>query len=152
MAGKSDQYEADILRLLLNATAIANVADNAATSPLTQLWVSLHTADPQAGATEGSAQTTSEATYTGYARVAVARTSGGWTITTNGSGVTSASPVASITFPVATAGSNVITHFAVGSASTGAGRIFYAGNVSPNITVTSGVQPILTTATVITED
>lgn len=152
MAGKSDTFESDLLRLIFNATAIANIADNAAVTPVTSLWVSLHTADPQAGTTEGSSQTTSEANYTSYARVSVARTTGGWTVSTDANGVTGVSPAAAITFPQATGGTNTITHFAVGTAQTGTGRILYAGAVSPSITVSNGVQPQLTTATRITED
>lgn len=76
---KGNTFENDFLKLVFNATAIANIADNAATSPLTNLYVSLHTADPG----EAGDQTTSEITYTSYARVAVARTSGGWTVTAN---------------------------------------------------------------------
>ncbi len=41
------------------------IADNAATSPITNLYVSLHTGDPG----EAGDQTTSEAAYTSYARV-----------------------------------------------------------------------------------
>lgn len=152
MAGKSDIYEADILRLLFNATPIANVADNAASAPLTNLFVSLHTADPQAGATEGSSQTTSEATYTGYARATVARTAGAWSVTTDANGIVGVSPTSPITFPQATAGTNSITHFAIGSAVSGTGKIFYAGPVTPTISVTAGVQPQLTAATRVTED
>lgn len=141
---KADAWEADILKLLLNATAIANVADNAASAPLTNLHVSLHTADPG----EAGNQTTSEISYTGYARVAVARTTGGWTITGS-----SASPVANIDFGAMTAGAGgTVTHFAVGSAATGTGRIFYKGTVTPNIAVTTGVTPRITTASTITED
>lgn len=140
---KGDTFENDWLKLIFNATAIANIADNAGTSPLTNLYVSLHTADPG----ETGSQTTSEATYTSYARVAVARTSGGWTVTNN-----SVSPAANIDFPAATGGTNTITHFAVGTASSGAGKVLYKGAVSPNISVSSGVTPRLTTASTITED
>ena len=140
---KSDVYENDLLKLLFNATAIANVADNAATSPLTNMFVSLHTADPG----EAGTQTTSEATYTSYARVSVARTSGGWTVTAN-----SVSPVATISFPACTAGTNTITHFAVGAATSGASKIFYSGTVTPNISVSTGVTPQLATSSTITED
>jgi len=140
---KSDTFENDWLKLVFNATAIANLADNAATSPLTNLQVALHTADPG----ETGVQTTSEATYTGYARVAVARTSGGWTVTAN-----SVSPVANIDFPACTAGTNTITHWSVGTAASGAGKILYKGPVSPNISVSSGVTPRLTTASTVTED
>jgi hypothetical protein len=147
MPGKSDTFENDVLKLIFNATAIANIADNAATSALTNLFVSLHSADPA----EAGTQSTSEANYTGYARVAVPRTTGGWTVATV-SNTTTASPVASITFPACTGGSSTITHFAIGTASTGTGKVLYAGTVSPSITVTSGITPQLTTATTITED
>ena len=140
---KSNTFENDWLKLIFNATAIANLADNAASSPLTNLYVSLHTADPG----EAGNQTTDETPYTSYARVAVARTSGGWTVTSN-----SVSPVANIDFPAATGGSGTITYFGVGSASSGSGVLYYSGTVSPSIAVTSGVTPRLTTASTITED
>lgn len=140
---KGNTFENDILKLIFNATAIANIADNAATAPLTNLYVALHTADPG----EAGDQTTSEATYTGYARVAVARTSGGWTVTGN-----SVSPAATITFGACTAGTNTITHASVGVAASGASKILYYGAVSPNISVSSGVTPSLTTATAFTEN
>ena len=140
--GKASIFENDWLKLIFNATPIANIADNAATSPLTNLYASLHTADPGAG----GSQTTSEAAYTSYARVAVTRNSGGWTITTN-----SVSPVAAITFPTATGGSETETFFAVGTAVSGAGKILYRGPVTSSIVVTTGVTPTLTTSTAITE-
>jgi hypothetical protein len=140
---KSNTFENDWLKLIFNATAIANLADNAASSPLTNLYVSLHTADPG----EAGNQSTSEVAYTSYARVAVARTSGGWTVTNN-----SVSPVANIDFPAATGGSGTVTYFGVGSASSGSGVLYYSGTVSPSISVTSGVTPRLTTASTITED
>lgn len=140
---KGNTFENDWLKLIFNATAIANIADNAGTGPLTNLYVSLHTGDPG----EAGDQTTNECAYTSYARVAVARTSGGWTVTTN-----SVSPVADITFPAATGGTETATHFAVGTASSGAGKLLYSGTISPNISISSGVTPVLDTATAITED
>ena len=83
-------FENDLLKLIFNGTAIANIADNAAASPLTSLYVSLHTGDPG----EAGSQTTNEAAYTSYARVAVARSGVGWTV--SGSTVTNA---ALIQFP-----------------------------------------------------
>lgn len=141
---KGDTYENDLLKLIFQATAIANIADNAAASPLTNLYVSLHTADPGESGNQGS----SEISYTGYARVAVARTSGGWTVTNN-----SVRPVANVDFGQMTAGAGgTVTHFAVGTAASGAGKILYKGTVSPNIAVVNGVTPRLTTASTITED
>lgn len=141
---KSNTFENDWLKLIFQATAIANIADNAAASPLTNIQVSLHTGDPG----EAGDQTTSEIAYTGYARVAVARTSGGWTVASN-----SVSPAANIDFGQMTAGAGgTVTHFAVGTAASGAGKILYSGTVTPNISVVNGVIPRLTTASAITEE
>lgn len=140
---KSNAFETDLLNLIFNATAIANIADNAATGPLTNLYVALHTADPG----EAGVQNTSEAAYTSYARQAVARTAGGFTVSGN-----SVSPAANIDFPAATAGVETITHFSIGVAVSGATKILYSGTVTPNISVTTGVIPRLTTASAITED
>lgn len=140
--GKGNTWSADILGLLFNASAVANIADNAGSSPLTSLYVSLHTANPGAG----GSQTTSEAAYTSYSRVAVARTAGGWTLTSQ-----SISPVANISFPAATGGSETETFFGIGTASSGAGVLLYSGTVTPNIVVSNGVTPVLTTASTVTE-
>ena len=148
MAGKSAAFENDLLKLIFNGAGnnIANIADNAASSPLTNLYVALHTADP----TDAGNQTSSEATvgaYNTYARVPVARTTGGWTVA--GSAVT---PVANIDFAGCTGGSGCIaTHWSVGVASSGATKILYSGTVTPNITIANGVTPRLTTATNINE-
>lgn len=140
---KGNTFENDWLKLIFNATAIANMADNAAASPLTNLYVSLHTADPG----EAGDQTTSEIAYTSYARVAVARTTGGWTVTAN-----SVSPVADIVFPAGTGGTGTATFAGIGTASSGAGKLLYKGAITPNIVCGNGITPRLTTATAITED
>lgn len=141
---KGNTFENDLLKLILNATAIANIADNAATSPLTNLFVSLHTADPG----EAGDQTTNETAYTGYARVSVARTTGGWTVTNN-----SVSPVANIDFGECTAlPGTAITHAAIGTAISGTGKILYKGALSASITMAVGVIPRIKTTSTITED
>ena len=149
MAGKTDVFELDITKLIFNGTAIANIADNAATSPLTNLYVSLHTADPTDAAASG--QSTNETSYAGYARVAVARTTGGWTCATAG-GVTTVVPVANITFGQCTSGTATITHVGIGTASSGAGKLLFSGSLTPSISVSTGVTPQITTASTITED
>ena len=144
---KSDTFENNLLALIFNGTAITGIAMNTTTSPLTSLYVALHTSDPG----EAGTQTTNEVTtsaYAGYVRVAVARSSAGWTV--NGASV---SPANTISFPACTGGTGAtITYFSIGTAATGAGVILYSGTVSPNIAVTSGVTPQLTTASTITED
>lgn len=143
MAGFGDTFENEVLDLIFNATAIANIADNAASSPLTNLYVALHTADP----TDSGNQSSSECAYTSYARVAVARTSGGWTITGN-----SVSPTSEISFPAATGGSETATHWSIGVASSGATKILGAGTLTPNISISSGVTPRISTSSTITLD
>lgn len=133
--------ENSVLALLFNATAFADLAENDTTSPATTLTVSLHTGDPG----EGGSMTTNEAAYTSYARQTVNRNSGGWTVT--GSSV---SPTANITFPQATGGTETITHFGIGTGVSN--NLLMSGTVTPNISVSTGVQPIITTATTITLD
>lgn len=141
---KADVFENDLLKLIFQATAIANLADNAATSPLTNLYVSLHTADPG----ESGNQSTSEATYTGYARVAVARTTGGWTVTGN-----AVENAAAINFPACTGGTNTITHFGVGTLSTGTGKLLYKGALTASLAVSAGITPSFAAGALdITED
>jgi hypothetical protein len=139
---KSNAHETAWLALVYNATAFADLAENDSSSPATTLSVALHTADPG----EAGDQSTSEATYTGYARVEVARTSGGWTVSGN-----QVSNTAVIDFPAATGGSETLTHFSVGY---GAGNDMLSyGTLSSSIAVSSGIQPSIAAGTlVITED
>lgn len=145
---KSDFLENAILNLIFRAVAIANIADNAASSPLTNLYWALHTADP----TDAGAQNASEATYTSYARVAVGRNTGAMTAAAAGS----TSPVANVDFPMATGPTLptvvAITFASIGVAISGATSILYSGAVTPTINVSNGVTPRLTTASTITED
>lgn len=141
--GIADVTENAILDLIYTAVAWANYADNAGTSPQTNIHVALHTGDPG----DSGTMSTSEVTYTSYARVNVARTTGGWTVTAN-----SVSPVANIDFPAGTGGSGTATHFSTGKTGGGAADILLSGTVSPNIVTGDGVTPRLTTATAITLD
>ena len=129
---KGNTFENDLLLLIFNATGIASIADNAASSPLTNLYVSLHTGDPG----EAGDQTTNECTYTSYARVAVARSGSGWTVSGN-----AVSNAAAITFPQATGGSETATYFAVGTASSSTGKILYSGALSASLAISSGITP-----------
>lgn len=140
---KSNTFENDILLLIFNGTAIADLADNDATSPLTNLYVALHTADPG----ETGNQSTNEVTYTSYARVAVARTSGGWVVTGN-----SVSPASAITFPAGTGGSGTATYASIGTAASGTGKILYKGALSPTIVTGNGITPVIANTSTITED
>jgi hypothetical protein len=141
---KSNTFETDLLQLIFNGTAIANLADNAASAPLTNLFVALHTADPG----EAGTQSTSEVTYTGYARVAVARTAGGWTVSAG-----SVSPTNNIEFGEMTAGTpGTATHATIGTAASGTGKVLYRGALTPSIAYAVGVIPRIKTTSTITED
>lgn len=140
---KSNSAENSLLLLLFNATLWANVAINATSSPITSVFMALHTADPG----EAGDQTTSESAYTSYARVNVAR-SNGWSAASSGS----VSPAADISFPAGTGGSGTVTHFSTGKTGGGATAILWSGTVTPNIVTGNGVTPKLTTATTITLD
>ena len=143
MPGFSNSAETGILKLLFQAVAWSLIADNTATTPQTSIAMSLHTADPG----EAGTGTTSEATYTSYTRVNVARTTGGWTETTG-----TVNPVAAITFPAATGGASTVTHCAAGMTGGGASVLHMVGTVTPNISVSNPIQPILSTATAFSLD
>lgn len=139
---KGDSTENNILKLIFNATTWNDIAENDTTSPAANFTVALHTSDPG----EAGTQSTNETAYTGYARVSVARTAGGWTVTGN-----SVSPAANIDFGECTASPGAaITHFSVGTGVSSA--LLYSGTVTPNITMAVAVIPRLKTTSTITED
>lgn len=132
----SDAAENDLALLLFNNTTWANVGDTTGivhSGAAGNFYISLHTSDPG----ETGSQTTNEATYTGYARVAVPRTSGGWTV----GGTTTVTNTAAINFAACTGGSNTITHFSVGRDSSGAGEIIVSGALSSSLAVSNGITP-----------
>lgn len=144
---KSDSFENALLLLLFNNTNIANLGDATGvrgSSSAGSLYLALHTADPG----EAGSQSTSECNYTGYARLAVARSSSGFTVSGNVASLT-----ANQDFGAKTAGTDqTATFFSVGTAASGAGVILYSGSISPTIAITNGVIPRLTTGTTFTED
>lgn len=143
---KSNTHENDYLLLMFNNTTMTLVGDAAGilqSAAAGSLYFSLHTADPG----EAGSQTTSEIAYTSYARVAVARSAGGFTVSGN-----AVSLVANVTFPAGSGGSGTATHWGLGTSSSGAGKLLYKGAISPSIVCGSGVTPQLTAGTVVTED
>jgi hypothetical protein len=131
----TNAFETALLTLYFNNTDHANVGDaggiqNSASAG--SFYISLHTADP----TETGTQTSSEATYTDYARVAVARSGAGWTVSGN-----NVSNAAAITFPPASGGSSTVTHFGIGSDATTAGNLFFKGALGAPLAVTTGITP-----------
>lgn len=132
--------ENSILLLIFNNTNFANVGDATGlrgSSTAGSLYVSLHTADPGEAGNQG----TSEATYTSYARVAVARSGAGWTV--SGTAPTQAANAAAINFPACTGGSNTLTYFGIGSQSSGstATDFLLSGVLTSSLAVSNGITP-----------
>lgn len=121
-----------VAALLLHGTPIADLADNDQTSPLTSLYIALHTADPENGN-----QGTSEVAYTGYARLQVDRDSDQWTLAGDGSG--GFENAVENAFPECSDGASTVTHFSIGTLASGAGVILFAGEVNTPLDLSAGV-------------
>jgi hypothetical protein len=129
----TNAMENGVLLLYFNNTDHALIGDagglqNSATAG--SFYVSLHTGDPG----EAGDQTTSESAYGSYARVAVARSGSGWTVSGN-----AVSNAAAVTFPACTSGTSTITHFGIGTASSGTGSLLFKGTCS--LSVSTGITP-----------
>ena len=119
----SDTTETAALNAFLRGT------DPAYRAGATQ-YLALFTADPGEAASLAA-----EATYTGYARVALTKATS-WTGT--------ASPFTNtnlIQFGACTAGTNALTHFAVVDTASGAVSMMISGALSATLNVSSGIQP-----------
>lgn len=132
----SNAAEAALLDLIFLNTDWSGVGDagglqNSATAG--SLYVALHTGDPG----EAGDQTTSEVSYTGYARVAVARSGAGWSRSSS-----TVSNVATVQFGECTSGSATATHFSIGTDSSGAGQIILSGALSASRNISAGITPL----------
>ena len=121
-----------LLRLAFNGTAWPGIADNAATSPLTGLWLGLYSADPGLG----NSQLTNEVAYTNYARIQIARTTAGWQVTAN-----TATNVALAQFPQCGAVGALAKFAAIGTSATGAGTVLYQGPLNSDLAIANLIQP-----------
>lgn len=93
-------------------------------------YLALFTADPSE-----TGSLAAEANYTGYARVALTKSSS-WTGT--------ASPFTNtnlIQFGACTAGTNAVTHFAVVDTASGAVAMMISGALTSALNVSAGIQP-----------
>lgn len=131
----TNAFETNLLNHIFTNAAIANIGDATglpASATAGSLYVSLHTADPG----EAGDQTTNETAYTNYARVAVARSSAGWTV--SGS---NASNTAAVNFAQCGATGATITHFGVGTSSSGTGNLLVSGALTSSLAVSNGITP-----------
>jgi hypothetical protein len=130
---KSTSASNSILALIFNATTWNDIAENDSSSPATNLYLSLHTADPGVG----GSQTTNETSYTNYARIAIARTTSGWDIPSGGA----TANAALAQFAQCGASGATLTHVAIGTGASGTGLVLYAGALTSSLAVANGIQP-----------
>jgi hypothetical protein len=133
----TNQFEDDLLDLIFTNVAAPNVGDAGGLQPSTaagSFFVSLHTGSAIGEAT--TAQNSSEAAYTSYARQGVARSTAGWTVASGNVDNDNA-----VTFPQATGGSETETDFGLGFASTAAGYLSMYGALTSSLAVSSGITP-----------
>lgn len=129
----TNALENGLLSLLFENANYADVSTGLLGSTTAgSFYISLHTGDPG----ETGVQTTSAAAYGSYARVAVARSTAGWTVASG-----TCDNDAAITFPAATSGSETESHFGIGSTSAGAGVLFLYGPLTANLAVSTGITP-----------
>ena len=144
---KGNTFENDILGLIFNNTDIADIGDSAGlqnSAAAGSLFVALHTADPG----EAGTAATSEATYTSYARVAVARSGAGWTVSGN-----TATNFGQVTFPQCGASGNTITFVSITTETSGASKILYRGALSSSLAVSLNITPLFAASGLtVTED
>lgn len=131
----SNAFETALLGLIITNANAANVGDATGlrgSSTAGVFWISLHTADPG----EAGDQTTNETAYTNYARQDEARDTTQWTVTND-----TADNDNAIGFPTGGASGATLTHFGLGSATSGAGNLFMSGALSASLAVSSGITP-----------
>jgi len=127
--------EANLLNLLFLNIDWANIGDAAGlqnSAAAGSFYVSLHSADPG----ESGTQSTNEVAYTSYARVAVARAGGGWTLTSQ-----TISNTALVQFPQCTGSTATASYFGIGTDASGAGNLLMSGALTSSLSISNGIQP-----------
>lgn len=147
---KGRTFQTDLLKHILENATVPLVGDAAgllASAVAGSIYIALHTADPG----ETGDQTTSECSYTGYVRKAVARADAQWTVTSASPATASNANVQ--TFAACTGGTSTATHFSVGYAVSGTGKLFYSNALASSLAISNGITPeFAADALVVTED
>lgn len=131
---KATTFCSDILNLVLNATNIANIADNTATGPVTMLYISLHSSNPGVG----GSQLTGEVGYSSYSRVSIQRssTSPTWSVSSG-----SATNISACNFPQCGISGSAASYVAIGISGSGAGKVLWEGALNSPVTIQSPYIP-----------
>jgi hypothetical protein len=132
MTNAAEQAFLDLLFLNVDWANIGDAAGLQNSATAGSFYISLHSADPG----EAGNQSTNEISYTGYARVAVNRTAGGWTRT-----VSTIANTALVQFGQCTGGTATATHFGIGTDSSGVGNLLLKGALNASLSISNGIQP-----------
>lgn len=123
-----------IVNLMYRATPWANVADNASASPLTSVYLSLHTATLTAAT---GSQAENETAYTNYIRKITTRSGTDWTAGSGGS----TSNATLQQFPACGVTGSTVSHVASGIAASGVGAVWHFGALNASLAVANGITP-----------
>ncbi len=139
---KSNSWTLALMKLVLHndpATLLGDAAGLAGSASAGSVYVGLHLDDPG----RAGSQTSSEATFSGYARAAVPRNPSRWVIELidQDLGPVRASNAILIAFPECTGKQNEIRYASVGTSATGAGRILYSGRLVKPLLISDGIVP-----------
>lgn len=149
MGSKSNTWEEQALEMLFINTTVPLIGDAGGlrgSATAGSLYISLHLSDPG----ESGTQETNEISYTGYARKAVIRNDlSGWEFTSG-----SLKNMGTLVFGKMTGGTGgTVTHFGIGTSSSGAGKLLYSGAFAAGRQITEGITvSIPSEEIVITED
>ena len=132
---KTNTFEDEIMKLIFHNVGISNLGDATGIVPSTttgSLYIALYSVTPT-DSTNGT-----EATYTGYSRVSLARDNTKWTI--SGTDPTRAENAVAITFPTST---STETINGVGICFTNVGNPKYFANFVTPLNVINGSIPTI---------
>jgi hypothetical protein len=128
----------ELLDLLFVNGDWANIGDAGGLQNSTSagsFYISLHTSSPGVSGN----QTTNEAAYTGYARIAVARSGAGWTV--SGANCSNAAQIGGDAAWDCTASTATISHVGIGTDASGAGNLILYGALTAPLSVSAGIDP-----------
>jgi len=135
---KTNAFETDFSKLIFTDVALTGIGDatglrsDAVSAGTLQIALYPNGAEPTES-NPGVEITTEQ--YAGYARVEVARSAVGWTVSGNNT-----SNAAAIQFPNCTGGTGVVAT-AVGIHAGGGVQLLYYGILDSNLSISTGVQP-----------
>lgn len=132
------QFATAFLKFYFQRIPIPNIADDATVDPVTEIFISFHTASPGAA----GVQTSHECSYTGYVRVLLARSDSAWAVTG-----AECNPKADVEGSYCSAGTETISHWGIGRAADGSGVLDFYGEIDTPFEITATNTPKISSNT-----